>query len=126
LVDWDEFSKNELANNGKVLYDNMNKMLGVDKATKSVADDIKVTTDVINDTADEIKVTTDVIKGTTDDIKDLVTPPKYDTTAKYAGCDGIDQDFVEGSDTNMADNCEEDNILQNLCLLERLPAALTL
>jgi hypothetical protein len=33
-VDWDEFTKNELANNGKVLYDNMNKMLDVDKDTQ--------------------------------------------------------------------------------------------
>jgi hypothetical protein len=46
LVDWDEFSQ-ELANNGKVLYVNMNKS-GRSLATKSVADDIKGTTDVIN------------------------------------------------------------------------------
>jgi hypothetical protein len=156
LVDWDEFTKNELANNGKVLYINMNKMLGVIKNTNSVADDIKgktveingttvaikdttdmikgttdeikettveikETTDVINGTTVEIKVTTDTIKGTTDEIKELVTPPKYDTAAKYAGCDGIDQDFVEGSATNMADNCEEDNYPPELVLLERLP-----
>jgi hypothetical protein len=128
LVDWDEFTKNELANNGKVLYDNMNKMLGVEKATKSVVDVIEVTTGEIKDTTDEIKVTTDVIKGTTDEIKvttdeikELVTPPKYNTAAKNAGCDGIDQDFVVDSPTNMADNCEEDNYPPELVLLERLP-----
>jgi hypothetical protein len=100
LVDWDEFTKNELANNGKVLFENMDKMLGVAKATKSVADDIK----------------------------EYTRYPDFTPGVKFAGCDGVDQD-TEEDDPNgfgprrykVVDECEEDNYPPELVLLERLP-----
>jgi hypothetical protein len=54
------------------------------------------------------------------EILDLVDV-KTDPLAKFAGCDGIDQEFTQNSDTNEADNCEEDKFPPELLLLSPLP-----
>jgi hypothetical protein len=46
---------------------------------------------------------------------------KTDPLAKFAGCDGIDQGFDKNSDTNEADNCQEDKYPPELTLLSPLP-----
>jgi hypothetical protein len=61
------------------------------------------------------------ILTTVNEIKKLVAPPKYDAAAKFAGCDGIDQDFDEDSEDNEADNCEEDNFPPEIVLLDPFP-----
>jgi hypothetical protein len=86
-----------------------------------VTNSINITGNKILEVTNSINITGNKILEDTKLIKELVTPPKYDPEAKNAGCDGIDQDFVNGSLTNMADNCEEDNYPPELVLLERLP-----
>jgi hypothetical protein len=104
LVDWDEFTKNELANNGKVLYDNMNKMLGVEKATKTVADAI---------------------------FTEVTRKQDFTPGVKFAGCDGVDQDTKEDAPNGfgprrygVVDECEEDTYPPEIVLHESLPVKL--
>jgi hypothetical protein len=94
IVDWDEFTKNQLANDGAELFKNMDKMLGVAKATKSVADDIK----------------------------EYTRYPEFTPAVKFAGCDGVDQDTdLNALGYKVVDECEEDDYPPELVVLERLP-----
>jgi hypothetical protein len=97
-----------------VIFENMVRIYQRDFEILRTANEISTTANKIATTANEINTTAN-------EIKKLVTAPKYDTAAKFAGCDGIDQDFDEDSDDNKADNCEEDNFPPEIVLLDPLP-----
>jgi hypothetical protein len=94
LVDWDEFTKNELANNGKVLFDNMN-------ITKAVVD--KILEEVTRK-----PVFTPGVKFAGCDGVDQDTDPDYFGPSRYG----------------VIDECEEDTYPPEIVLPESLPVKL--